>query len=532
MNTAAIATMAVQIVLSIALSVAPAAAQYTPMPHPLIQWFTNAGAVADGYGLCVFRAGTSTLATTYATSAGTANSNPIVMNAAGRATSGGVFLVPGESYKFVFKDATVTTCVPDTGVTIFTVDNVQAVPGSASAVDVTGTAGESLAAGDAVFLSNGTGGLSQGQWYKTDSDLTYRSTQAAMVGVATAAITAASSGAIRISGAVTLSGPLSIGAIYYAGATAGAIVTTPPTNAVRLGQAQSTTSLVLGYTKAPVSPRGPPCGRLTLTSATPVTTSDVTAATTVYYTPAGGCNTIFLYDGTAWSEYAFAEISIAVPATTNTNYDVFAYDNAGAVALELTAWTNDTTRATALAFQNGVYVKTGALTRRYLGTFRTTGVSGQTEDSFAKRFLWNYYNRAPRVMRRVESTDTWTYTAAAWRQANAAAANQLEFVLGVAGEAVETQVVGAAYHSAGGVYVSVGIGYDSTSATATGLIGMQFILDNIGFRQLWAALKHYPAVGFHYYAWLEYAAAAGTTTFAGDNGTTILQTGIHGVILG
>ena len=42
-----------------------------------------------------------------------------------------------------------------------------------------------------------------------------------------------------------------------------------------------------------------PNGRLTLTSGTPVTTNDVTAATTIYYTPYKG-NAIQLYNGTNW----------------------------------------------------------------------------------------------------------------------------------------------------------------------------------------------------------------------------------------
>ena len=86
--------------------------------------------------------------------------------------------------------------------------------------------------------------------------------------------------------------------------------------------------------------------------------------------------------GSLWTEElsVTSPISIAVPSTTSTVYDVFVYDSSGTSTLELTAWTNLTTRATALAYQNGVLCKTeGALvTRRYLGSFRTTGVSGQT----------------------------------------------------------------------------------------------------------------------------------------------------------
>lgn len=157
--------------------------------------------------------------------------------------------------------------------------------------------------------------------------------------------------------------------------------------------------------------------RMTLTTALPVTTADVTAATTVFVAPYKG-NRIALYDGTNWVMRSSAQMSIAVPATTSTMYDLFCFDNSGTATLEALAWTNDTTRATALVTQDGVLCKTGALTRRYLGSFRTTTVSGQTEDSLAKRFVWNYYNRIVRPMRVIETTDNWNYTTSTIRQAN------------------------------------------------------------------------------------------------------------------
>lgn len=104
-------------------------------------------------------------------------------------------------------------------------------------------------------------------------------------------------------------------------------------------------------------------GRLTLTSGTPVTTSDVSNATAIYFTPFHG-NKISLYNGSVWQLLSFSEISLALGTiSSGTNYDVFAYNNSGTVALDsIVAWTNDTTRATALALQDGIYVKSGALT--------------------------------------------------------------------------------------------------------------------------------------------------------------------------
>ncbi|KKK88542.1 hypothetical protein LCGC14_2742120, partial [marine sediment metagenome] len=147
-----------------------------------------------------------------------------------------------------------------------------------------------------------------------------------------------------------------------------------------------------------------PGGRLTLTTAVPVTTSNVSAATTVYYTPYVH-NIIMLYSGTAWEAIEFTEVSIAVPSTTVTPFDVFGLSSGGSLVIETLDWTNDTTRATALAYQDGRLVKSGSATRLYLGTGRTTGVSGQTEDSISKRFHWNYYNRVPRQLKLIEVTN-------------------------------------------------------------------------------------------------------------------------------
>jgi hypothetical protein len=228
--------------VSLVLCASSAFAQGTPVPYTIPQYFdANGDPLALG-GICTYEAGTTTLANVYTTSAlAVAFPNPVRLNASGRpSVSGvtlGIFLSPGRAYKFVLKDATVTTCSPDTGVTLWSVDNVQAVPGSGSSLDVTGTAGEAISAGDVVYMSTGDGGTNVGQWYKTDADFTTKSTSTFQVGVAPSAIAAAATGTIRISGSVTVAGPLSTGAAYYVGATQGAIVTTPPTNALRIGQA-------------------------------------------------------------------------------------------------------------------------------------------------------------------------------------------------------------------------------------------------------------------------------------------------------
>ncbi len=273
--------------------------------------------------------------------------------------------------------------------------------------------------------------------------------------------------------------------------------------------------------------------RMTLTTLTPVTVADVTAATTIYVTPYKG-NRIALYDGTNWNMRFSAEMSIAVPNTASTMYDLFCYDNATVPTLEALAWTNDTTRATGLVVQDGVRVKSGALTRRYLGSFRTTGVSGQTEDSLAKRFVWNNYNRVHRPMRVVEGTAVWNYTTQTIRQANGSAANQLDFVMGIGEDVVSANILSTAQNTTNaGVVTYVGIGLDSTTTfTAGGLVqGAMSPAANI-YYGMSAALKVFPGAGRHFLSWNEYSAAAGTTAWQGNIGAFLQQSGIHGELLG
>lgn len=265
-------------------------------------------------------------------------------------------------------------------------------------------------------------------------------------------------------------------------------------------------------------------GRLTLTSGVPVTTSNVTGATNVYYTPYVG-NKIALYVGSAWVLRTFTEITHALGTVTNARpYDFFAYDNAGAVAIEKLAWTNDTTRATGLARQDGVLVKSGDATRRYIGTIYTTSTT-TTADAETGRYVWNYYNRVTRQMRAFDSTATWNYTTATTRQANANTNNQLNFVVGVSEDAVDATVVACAQNSSAGVDVQASIGYDSTSVNSTSGTGQVMTCSvanaKILMSQQW---RDIPSAGRHFLAWLEWSTATGTTTWRGGN------TGILGSI--
>lgn len=270
-------------------------------------------------------------------------------------------------------------------------------------------------------------------------------------------------------------------------------------------------------------------GRLTLSTGVPVTASDVTAAGTVYFTPNKG-NIVWLYTGSTWVPHFLSELSLALSGLTASKpADIFLDYNAGTPQLVGTSWTNDTTRATALTLQDGVPVQTGNTDWRYLGTIYVDG-SNQCADSFAKRHVWNMYNRVARPMRVLEGTDNWNYTTATFRQANGSTANQLDFVRGLNEDAVLAEVGGLATNPSTSVVVRVAVGLDSTTTPVSGcrLATVETLVANrlIGPSASWRGL---PSPGRHTLVWLEHSAATGTTTWYGDNGdATVLQTGIVG----
>lgn len=247
-------------------------------------------------------------------------------------------------------------------------------------------------------------------------------------------------------------------------------------------------------------------GRLTLETGVAISTSDQTAKTTIYFTPYLG-NKIALYDGTRWKLYSFTEKSLALGTLTDAqNYDVFIYDNAGTLTLEALAWTNDTTRATALTTQDGVYVKTGATTRRYLGTFRTTSTT-TTEDSAAKRLVWNYYNRVARRLVKSDATDH-NYVTAAWRAWNNDTANRVGFVCGLAEDSILVMVRGSLRTAGGAIYTSVIM--DATNGDDFGIS----IKGSADTEITAATMKQYvPQIGYHFLQATEFSFEAGTNHF-------------------
>lgn len=257
-------------------------------------------------------------------------------------------------------------------------------------------------------------------------------------------------------------------------------------------------------------------GRLTLTTALPVTTSDVTSAATLYYTPYLHGN-IGLYYSSAWSVYNSNEISVSLAsATSGKNYDVFAYYTGAAVAIETLVWTDDTNRATGLTRQNGIFVKNGEATRRYLGTIRASG-AGVCEDSATKRFVWNYYNRVPRPLNKLEATNSWSVSSSSWASANGSTANRVEIVNGVSESTLSLTVSIPEAYSASVIGAQVGIGVDSTTVNSADLFGGAA---SSSYNSIYSILNSVPSLGYHYFQWLQRVDSGTATFYATDVGST------------
>lgn len=232
-------SICLSVMAAILLHVAPVAAQtYTISPSPFLTALDDSGNIIVNGCIWTYAAGTSTPIATYSSNAGALNSNPIIADYAGRFTA---YLLAGTNYKFAYESA----CSPPShGTTMRTADNIAGSPGAAATVDVQGTAGETLSAGQCAYLSDGSGAKNAGQYYKCDSANTYSSTSAGLVGLAPSPITIGATGAIRIAGLVSGLSSLSPTAEYYAG-TSGAVTSTAPTNHRPIGIADTSTSIVV-----------------------------------------------------------------------------------------------------------------------------------------------------------------------------------------------------------------------------------------------------------------------------------------------
>ena len=285
--------------------------------------------------------------------------------------------------------------------------------------------------------------------------------------------------------------------------------------------------------ESPYPPHYYPCaGRLTLSSGIPVTTTDVSGST-IYFTPYKGA-LLTLYNGTSWDTYNYSELSLTPSIFSGNTYDIFVYNNSGTLTLEVgPAWTfPGSGRSTAIVTQDGVYVRYGSLSHRYLGTIYAPS-TGTMKDGVAFRGMWNYYNRVMRELLIIDHTNSYTYSIATTRQANANTANKIEIVTGVQEDVMYLNVSSVAGGTLAGGNV-IGFGEDSTTTFMTSDVtgGITNVVAG-GIAPISSTLTKIPPIGYHAYNWLEQGSGSGTDTWYGDGSGARQQfSGIIGHCMG
>lgn len=238
---------------------------------------------------------------------------------------------------------------------------------------------------------------------------------------------------------------------------------------------------------------------------------------TLYYTP-DESDLIALYDGTRWNLYEFTERSLNISAyTASTPYDIWLYDNAGTLTLDSTAWSSDTARATDLATQDGVDVKSGDATRRYLGTIRITATTGDCEFSWGhplvetlhcSMYVWNRYNQIAvgGIISDLTSHNTNSTTYRQWR---ANTENRIDVVVGKSRDVFVGTLQAQLAQNASNP--RIGFGYDSTTVLRLGTAASNVNSSGVAVQ---AGLIETPQIGKHTFYPLQSSSASSNATHA------------------
>lgn len=453
--------------------------------NPLPQFMDATPTMLSGAKLFFYATGTSTKLNTYSDSAlSSANTNPVVLNSAGRPAVD-IFL-QDLNYKVVLAPSTDSD--PPTS-PIWTADPVSARDSKLIAKTLTGSGNPT---GSVAGTAGSSSILPDFYWDYTNS-------------------------------------------ILY-------VCTTTGTSSTAVWTAVNASSAT------PATP--PPQGRLTLTSATPVIASNVTAATVVYYTPYTGV-LVPIYNGSTMIPTEFSELTLTLSASHSLSvlYDVFVFSNSGVLTLATgPAWTTSTAGSgargtgagtTQLSRVKGLYLNAVSMTGRngattyniganlatYLGTILIDGTAGQitchTTWGQSRRWgVWNAFNRKRIAMRAGDSTVS--YTPSAGRPANNNTANSMMFVVGLAEELVDLtyeQEVAVVSNSSNST-VGIGIGWNSTTTTSgtSGQLGFSTPVAGDQTVTVTAVAKYAltAPIGAHVATMLEASASNARTAFGSE----------------
>ena len=143
-------------------------------------------------------------------------------------------------------------------------------------------------------------------------------------------------------------------------------------------------------------------GRLTLASNNPFPTSDISTASTLYFTPCNGNKVSLYHPANGWQMHVFSQLSCSLAGLqADFCYDaLIALDMNGNPALTLEPWSSLTVREQVIQWQDGIPVLAGSPQKRYLGTIGLSA-AGTTRDTQSERNIWNFNHPVRRPLRKL-----------------------------------------------------------------------------------------------------------------------------------
>ena len=303
-----------------------------------------------------------------------------------------------------------------------------------------------------------------------------------------------------------------------------------------------------------------PQGRLTLTTQTPVIAGDVSAATTVFYTPYVGL-LVPIYNGTSFTPTSIvSELSMNLVAghAANNIYDFYIFNLSGVATLGTgPSWSagaggsvtaGSCARGTgaggaALSRLQGVLTNSVSMTAlygaalsttvapnqgTYVGSMYVDGTNGQVTCNISagqsrKYGIWNAYNRVPISLQVFDGTSTWTYNST-FRPSNGNIANTFTSFAGLAEENVSATFVQRAQSTSSAAAV-VGIGLNSSASPS----GFSSILPLVVSLQSFSPAQFIqtPVLGISVMTSLEQSTGGSGTTFSGGSTNNMLLQGTY-----
>ena len=200
-------------------------------------------------------------------------------------------------------------------------------------------------------------------------------------------------------------------------------------------------------------------------------------------------------------------VSLTFKDPKDTNFDLYLVADGGSPVVRKVKWTTATTRSVAIAYQDGVKVKSGDATWLYIGFYRTWSTDGQTEWGVRHRLIINEYNKHNfSLYATVQGGHTVTSTS--FVLMNGAETSRVYFLTdGLTTMLFNSKSLALNSTFSGRTY-SPGIGVDSVSTNQALYIFPAYSAASANFSQAyaWRALV-VETEGYHYAAGLELVSA-------------------------